>query len=354
MIKPVRKGEELPIKKLQVFLKENQLTDNPKSELQIMQFSNGYSNLTYLLQSERKEFVLRCPPIGAIKRGHDMSREYKVLSALHAAFNKTPQVYTYCEDTKVIGKPFYLMEKKEGIILTLKEAKNRAIPPKDFAVIADSWLNTFVELHQVNYEDIGLSDLGKPAGYVERQVNNWCKQYEKAATMQYDEVNKVMTWLNENKPVEYDHCLIHNDFKYDNIIFKDDTWKEVTAVLDWEMSTLGDPLMDLGSSIAYWTMDSDGPLVTQGLPSPTTLPGNPSRSEIVEQYAQKSGQKIDHIVFYYAFGLFKLCVIAQQIFYRYHNGLTTNQKFAQLDQSSKFVCLMAWQAIQKQRLERLF
>jgi len=282
-----------------------------------------------------------------------MHREYKVLSALHADFKKIPEVYMYCDDVSVIGAPFYLMEKMEGIILTLKEAQNRAISPEAFVTIADSWLNTFVELHQVDYKSIGLEDLGKPAGYVERQVSNWCKQYEKAATLQYDEINKVMAWLNENQPTEYNHCLIHNDFKYDNIIFKDESWQEVTAVLDWEMSTLGDPLMDLGSSLAYWTMESDGPIVTKGLPSPTTLPGNPSRTEIVEQYTKKSGQKIDHLVFYYAFGLFKLSVIAQQIFYRYHKGLTTNKKFAQLDQSSKFVCFMAWQAIQKQRIDQL-
>ncbi len=354
MTKPVSKGEELSIEKLQVFLHQQQLTNHASSEIQITQFTNGYSNLTYWLQTEAKSFVLRCPPAGAIKRGHDMSREYKVLSALQPAFNKIPKVYTYCDNESIIGKPFYLMEKIEGIILNLKEAKARSVSPESFATIANSWLNTFVELHQVNYKTIGLSDLGKPKGYVERQVSNWCKQYEKAATSQYDEVTKVMAWLNDNQPTEYDHCLIHNDFKYDNIIFKDDSWQQVAAVLDWEMCTLGDPLMDLGSSIAYWTMESDGPMVANGLPSPTILPGNPSRNDIVEQYAQKSGRTIDHMVFYYAFGLFKLCVIAQQIFYRYQKGLTSNQKFATLDQSSKFVCLMAWQAIQKQRIERLF
>lgn len=354
MTKAVGKGEELPIEKLKSFLADKQIISNSSGDIEIKQFTNGYSNLTYLIETEEKAFVLRCPPAGAIKRGHDMHREYKVLSALHPAFNKIPEVYVYCDDVAVIGSPFYLMERIDGIILTLKEAKNRAIEPDTFATIADSWLDTFVELHGVDYKSIGLQDLGKPEGYVERQVKNWCKQYEKAATLQYDEVNKVMVWLNENQPTEYNHCLIHNDFKYDNIIFKDDSWQEVKAVLDWEMCTLGDPLMDLGSSLAYWTMETDGSIVTKGLPSPTTLPGNPSRSEIVEQYAKKTGQKIDHLVFYYAFGLFKLSVIAQQIFYRYHKGLTTNKKFSQLDQSSKFVCLMAWQAIQKQRIDRLF
>jgi len=354
MEQAVRKGEELNEKALANFLKAHQLIENGLSDLELRQFSNGYSNLTYLLKIEGKELVLRRAPFGAVKRGHDMGREFKVLSKLHQVFPKAPQAYLYCEDKAVIGADFYIMEKVDGIILTLKEAKERVKNPTGFEVISENWLNTFVELHEVDYKSIDLNDLGKPAGYVERQVLNWCKQYKKAATMEFDEVDKVMKWLDENKPSKYDHCLIHNDYKYDNIVFKDESWKEVRAVLDWEMCTLGDPLMDLGTSIAYWTMPSDGPLVTKGLPSPTTLEGNPGRTEIVELYAKKSGRSIDHLIFYYAFGLFKLAVIAQQIYFRYSKGLTTDKRFASLDKSAQLVCIIAWQAIQKKRIDYLF
>jgi len=164
----------------------------------------------------------------------------------------------------------------------------------------------------------------------------------------------VMEWLQSNQPRDYAHRLIHNDFKYDNVVFKEDDWHSVKAILDWEMCTLGDPLMDLGTSLAYWTMSTDGPAIIQTLRSPTSLPGNPSRSDIVQTYAQKSGNTINHLCFYYVFGLFKIAVIVQQIFYRYDRGLTSNKKFAELDKVCAFLCTMAKQAIQKNRIENLF
>jgi len=354
MAQNVRKGEELKEDSLKEFLLKNQLIENVQSELDVSQFSNGFSNLTYLLQIENKEYVLRRPPFGAIKRGHDMGREYKVLSRLNNAFTKAPKAYAYTEDEAVIGASFYVMEKVDGIILTAKEAKKREISADEFPTIANSWLETFVELHEVDYKSVGLGDLGKPDGYVERQVRNWGKQYLKAATSEVPAAISVMKWLDENQPKEYDHSLIHNDFKYDNVIFKDESWKEVAAVLDWEMCTLGDPLMDLGTSIAYWSMASDGPIVNQGIPSPTAMPGNPSRTEVVEMYANRSGRPINNLIFYYVFGLFKIAVIAQQIYYRYHHGMTTDPKFAKLDQAAGLLCMMGQQAIKKNRIDNLF
>jgi aminoglycoside phosphotransferase (APT) family kinase protein len=345
---------EINSKALSLFLFKQQLIENKSAELTITQFTNGYSNLTYLLEFERKYFVLRMPPKGAVKRGHDMAREYKVLSKLHSIFPKAPKAIVFSNDLEILGAPFYLMEKVDGIILTTNEAKSRDIPPVDFRLISEKWLDTFVELHQLDYKSVGLEDLGKPEGYVQRQVSNWGKQYLSAATMEVPEAHHIMQWMENNQPHNYAHRLIHNDFKYDNIVFKDESWKEVTAVLDWEMCTLGDPLMDLGTSLAYWTMKSDGPMVAQGLPSPTLLSGNPGRSEIVEMYALKSGRNVDHLVFYYVYGLFKIAVIAQQIYYRYHKGLTSNEKFASLDKASQFLCLMGWQAVQKNRIENLF
>jgi len=268
------------IEGLTAFLYKKDLVQSQSSELKITQYTNGYSNLTYLLQIENKEFVLRRPPKGAVKRGHDMSREFKVLSNLQKEFDYAPKAILYCDDTTVIDSSFYLMEKVDGIILTMKEAMKRQLPPSDFKTISNSWLTKFVALHNVNYKAAGLEDLGKPDGYVQRQVSNWGKQYLKAATMDIPEAQKLMEWMELNQPKSYDHTFIHNDYKYDNVVFKDDSWQEITAILDWEMCTLGDPLMDLGTSIAYWMTPEDGPAV-EVLPSPTLLPGNPSRSEIV-------------------------------------------------------------------------
>jgi aminoglycoside phosphotransferase (APT) family kinase protein len=347
----VRKGEELPEAKLKEFLQKKELINSVESELFVKQFTHGYSNLTYLLSIEEKEYVLRKPPVGAIKRGHDMSREYKVQSGVQKGFSKVPQMFAYTDDASVLGSEFYIMEKVEGIILNYKEAKSRNIPANDYKTIANSWLDTFVELHQLDYSAVGLSDLGRPEGYVERQVTNWGKQYVKAATDNVPAAKMVMKWMQENQPKEHQHCLIHNDYKYDNVVFKDDSWQNVTSVLDWEMATLGDPLMDLGTSLGYWTVATDHDFVKQGIPSPTVFEGNPIRSEIVEMYANKSGRDVNNIVFYYAFGLFKIAVIAQQIYYRYSKGLTTDPRFANLNKASELCCNLAMKAIKTKSID---
>ena len=243
------------------------------------------------------------------------------------------------------------MEKMEGIILNYAAAKSRNITSNNYETIANSWLNTLVELHNVDYKSIGLEDLGKPEGYVERQVTNWSKQYVKAKTDEYPEAELVMQWIQENQPKKYDHCLIHNDFKYDNVVFKDDSWQEVSAVLDWEMATLGDPLMDLGTSLGYWTVATDHDFVKQGIPSPTIFEGNPIRSEIAKMYAEKSGRNFDNLVFYYAFGLFKIAVIAQQIYFRYHKGWTTDLRFANLNKAAELCCKLALKAIKTKSID---
>lgn len=347
----VRKGEELSAVKLKQFLQENHLIGSIESKLFVKQFTHGYSNLTYLLSIENKEYVLRKPPIGAIKRGHDMSREFKVQSAVQKEFSKVPKMFAYTDDAAVLGSEFYIMEKVEGIILNFKEAKKRDIPANDYKTIANAWLDTFTELHQLDYDAIGLTNLGKPDGYIERQVTNWGKQYLKAATKDVPSSEKVMQWMQENQPKNYQHCLIHNDYKYDNVVFKDNSWKEITAVLDWEMATLGDPLMDLGTSLGYWTLASDHDFVKQGIPSPTIFEGNPMRSEIVASYAKKSGRDIHNMVFYYAFGLFKIAVIAQQIYYRYSKGLTSDPRFANLDKAAELCCNLALKSIKTNSID---
>lgn len=352
--KPVRTGEELNHEKVKTLLLSNALIADTGSVLNVSQFSNGYSNLTYLIKVEDKEYVLRRPPFAAPKRGHDMGREYKVLSHLNPVFDKAPKTYVFCEDVNVLGAPFYIMQKVQGEILTASAAHKRKVSPDEFAIISNTWLDAFVEFHSIDYKAAALEDLGRPEGYVSRQVTNWGKQYLAAATDDVPAAQKVMAWMEENQPTSYDHTLIHNDFKYDNVVFQDDSWQSISAILDWEMCTLGDPLMDLGTSLGYWTTADDADFMKQGLPSPTVMTGNPSRSDIVQQYALKSGRSVDHIVFYYVYGLFKIAVIAQQIYYRYKHGHTQDPKFAHLNKAAALCCNNAWQAIQKSKIDKLY
>lgn len=353
-LKSVREGEELNAESIKHFMLKHSLIHRTDSELTVKQFANGYSNLTYLLEIEQREYVLRRPPFSAPKRGHDMGREYKVLQHLNPVFEKSPKVYVFNDNPKIIGAPFYIMERINGVILTAKSAKEKQISPREFQTISDTWLDGFVEFHEIDYKGAGLTDLGKPEGYVERQVTNWGKQYLAAVTEGVPAASNVMRWMEENQPKEYDHTIIHNDFKYDNVVFKDDNWMEISAILDWEMCTLGDPLMDLGTSLGYWTTANDPEFMKQGLPSPTLMQGNPSRTEIVQQYAIKSGRNIDNLTFYFAYGLFKIAVIAQQIYYRFKHGHTSDPKFANLNQASALCCNTSWQAIQKNKIDNLY
>ncbi len=352
MIKEVEEGDNIKSKALSLFLYENELIEDKASPLEVIQFTNGYSNLTYLLKVEGRELVLRRPPAGAIKSGHDMGREYKVLSQLSPHFSMAPKTYAYEDTRDVLGVPFYLMEKINGVVITYREAVKRGLTASDFETISTSWLDTFITFHNLDYRALGLEDLGKPEGYVDRQVTNWGKQYLKAATQDLPAAIKVARWMQDHQPKEYAHTLIHNDFKYDNLVYAENNWSQVNAILDWEMCTLGDPLMDLGTSLGYWVMESDGPVFGQTIPSPTIFPGNPSRSELVQAYAVKSGRNVDNLVFYYVYGLFKIAVIVQQIYYRYAKGLTQNPKFAKLDQVCAFLCETAKQAIEDKRIER--
>lgn len=353
-VKSVREGEELNEVNLKNFMYQQALITDVNATLSIKQFTNGYSNLTYLLGIDGKEYVLRRPPFAAPKRGHDMGREFTVLKHLNPVYDKSPKVHAYHKSPELIGAPFYIMDRVQGEILTAASALRRKVAPSEFKTIAHTWVDAFVEFHDIDYKVAGLSELGKPEGYVKRQVENWGKQYLAAATDDVPSAALVMKWMNEHQPKMYDHTLIHNDFKYDNVVFADDSWTKIAAILDWEMCTLGDPLMDLGTSLGYWTTASDPEFMKQGLPSPTVMEGNPSRTEIVQQYALKSGRNIDNLTFYFVYGLFKIAVIAQQIYYRYKNGHTNDPKFANLNKAAALCCNTAWQAIQKNKIDNLY
>ena len=349
----VRMGEELDVANLEKFLK----VQFPawEGQLLVTQFPSGYSNLTYLLKMGEQQLVLRRPPFGAaIKSAHDMGREYKILHALSKSYAKVPLPYIYTADENIIGAPFYIMERIEGVILRSKMPKEMIPDETTMSGIANGLIDTFVELHQLDYKAVGLSDLGRPEGYIERQIRGWTKRYSKSKTDEIPLLEKTAQWLNDNMPKESDAALIHNDFKYDNLILDKNDWTKVIAVLDWEMCTLGDPLMDLGTSLGYWVNQNDPDWLKALALSPTTSPGNPTRGELAARYAQKSGRDIENIVFYYVYGVFKIAVIAQQIYYRYKKGLTQDARFANLMDAIRGFGKVATQAIAKKQIDSLF
>ena len=351
--KDIRKGEEFPIEPLTNYLNSQGFDTNG---LAVKQFPSGYSNLTYFLSTNKNEYVLRRPPFGAdsLKGGHDMSREYKVLSKLKSEFKKVPDVHLYTEDKSIIGAPFYIMDCVKGYILSPDLSQENAPDAKTISKIADSLIDTLVSLHQVDIDKSGLSDFGKIDGYVSRQVSGWTERYFHAKTHSIPEMEFVAKWLNENQPTESGKAIIHNDFKYDNAVLDIDDPTKIISVLDWEMATLGDPLMDLGTTLGYWVDQNDAEELKLFQLSPTTLNGNPSRQEILTMYERKSGKPIDNPVFYYVFGLFKIAIIAQQIYYRYHKGYTKDKRFSMLSVAVNSLGIMANQAIIKNRVSDLF
>jgi aminoglycoside phosphotransferase (APT) family kinase protein len=295
----------------------------------ITRFTGGYSNLTYCLQTENEEFVLRMPPPGAnIKSAHDMGREFRVLSLLKPHYAKVPAPIIYCESAGIIGSPFYVMEKLNGIILRAHSAPKMNIPAETMHNLSVSFIDNLVALHALDITATGLGQLGKPDGYVQRQVEGWVKRYYTAETNKIASMDTVAEWIQKNQPREQPPAFLHNDYKYDNLLLDQSDLTHITGVLDWEMSTIGDPLMDLGATLAYWFEEGEGDVFKQY--NLSWLPGNFTRKEIIGRYAEKSGRDLSDISFYYVFGLFKNAVIAQQIYHRWKQGHSKDARFGGL------------------------
>ncbi len=350
-----RKGEELDAVRLADYLR--QIIDGMAGGLEIEQFPSGFSNLTYMLgavvNGERKEYVLRRPPFGAnIKSAHDMEREYKVLRALRDPYPKVPEPIVYCDDVSIVGAPFYVMERVQGLILRNKKPEALDLSAPVMKSLSTMVVDNLVALHAVDISTPELQSLGKPDGYVRRQVEGWLKRYENAKTDDIAHITTIAEWLLANIPHETDQnapTLIHNDYKYDNVVFTPDL-SGISAVLDWEMATIGDPLMDLGTTLGYWAEEDDPiPLKMFGL---TALEGNLTREEVVMRYADQSGRKIDHIVFYYVFGLMKIIVIAQQIYARFKQGFTKDPRFGGLIFVVQAGADTAYKALQSGKLRK--
>jgi len=325
----IRRGEELASDKLGAYLE----TSFPqfKGALSVQQFPSGHSNLTFLVRVGEQEMVLRRPPFGAnIKSAHDMGREYKILSHLHPVYSQVPRPLLYCDDASVIGAPFYLMERVKGIVLRDKAPQGLALEPKLMRELSNAFVNNLAAIHAVDYRAAGLGELGKPAGYVARQVCGWSERYVNAKTDDIPEMERVAAWLAEHLPPESGAALIHNDYKYDNLVLEPQNLTRLRAVLDWEMATIGDPLMDLGTTLGYWVEQSDPEERQSVAPCLTALPGNFTREQIVQRYAQVSGRDVSSIRFYYVYGLFKIAVIIQQIYNRWKQGFSQDPRFAEM------------------------
>jgi aminoglycoside phosphotransferase (APT) family kinase protein len=336
---PVRRGEELDLERLAAWLRGLGID----GEIAVTQFPGGHSNLTYLVRVGDRELVLRRPPFGTkVKTAHDMGREYKILQHITEKF-PAPRPLAYCDDPGVLGAPFYLMERLTGTIL------RKEIPPQlspELAPrLAESFVATLARLHALDWRALGLD--GKPEGYVARQVSGWTKRWHDARTDEIPDAERVSEWLAANLPGESGAALIHNDFKFDNLILDEGDWTRVVGVLDWEMATIGDPLMDLGTALSYWTQADDPEELQAFRFGPTTVPGMPIRRELAARYFALSGRPVEDLTFYYVFALFKNVGVAQQIYYRWKAGLTKDDRFAGFLDGVKALAHYAARAIER-------
>lgn len=329
----VKQGEELDIKAVEKWLanaiaNDPKLGEKPLGTAEVTQYAGGASNWTYRLKYQNRDLILRRPPKGTkAKSAHDMVREYNVQQTLYQQGLPVPKMIALCEDQSVIGCDFYIMERIEGIILRSNIPKELNFSHSEVAALCRNLIDTLVRVHQVEYKNTPLAKLGRGKGYCARQVNGWDKRYAQAKTINVPSFKLVRSWLKKNTPADIKTCLIHNDWRFDNVILDPQDKTKIIGILDWEMATLGDPLMDLGGALAYWVQADDNFIVRQMRRQPTHVPGMYSREQVVKYYLQQMQLDIDNWTFYDVFGLFRVAAILQQIYYRYYHKQTTNAAF---------------------------
>jgi aminoglycoside phosphotransferase (APT) family kinase protein len=324
----VREGEAFDLTAVEHYLQAH-VEDVPEGELEVSQFPSGASNLTYLLRVGHWEGVLRRPPLGPVPpKAHDMGRESGILNKLNTVYPLAPKPFFFCEDESVIGAPFYVMERRRGVVLD--DSFPEGVEPGDELCrgISRTVVDTLVELHAVDLEESGLGDLGKPDGFLRRQTEGWISRYEKAKTDEISEVEPLTDWLAGDIPESPPPAIIHNDYKLNNLVLNPEDLTEVRAVLDWEMATVGDPLFDLAVSLSYWIEPDDPDELKAVMPTVTVTPGFMTRKELIDRYAKECNRDLSEMHWYVVFGYFKLAGILQQIYARYKNGQTTDERFA--------------------------
>ncbi|MBD5633805.1 MAG: phosphotransferase family protein [Candidatus Eremiobacteraeota bacterium] len=321
----VRLGEALETERLEPYLRER--LPGAEGTFEVRQFGGGHANLTYLLRFGEREFVLRRPPYGPLpKGGHDMKREYRVLSKLYASFPLAPRAFLLCTDSTVLGADFVVMERRHGVVI------RRSLPaffdgnePARRA-LSENFVDTLAALHSVDYAAAGLSDLGKPEGYLERQLSGWTERWDAAHTNDRADAAELIALLRADPPASGAPGLVHNDFKLDNAIVASDDPTQLVAVLDWDMCTIGDPLSDLGNVLGLW-LEAGDPATFGSSTMPTDVPGFFTRAEVVARYAERTGRDCSRVAWYHAFSVFRYAVISQQIYARYVRGQTQDQRF---------------------------
>lgn len=324
--KAVRAGESFDVARMDAWLKEqvSGLIGAPN----VTQFSGGASNLTYLLKYQNRELILRRPPFGHIAKGaHDMAREFHIQQALKPVYPAVPDMISLCQDSAIMDCDFYVMDRIVGIIPRANLPRGLSLNESQTRQLCLGVIDKLIDLHQVDHQTAGLESLGKGDGYVQRQIGGWSSRYSKSKTWNTPGWSYVMDWLKGNMPNDVGNVIIHNDFRFDNVVLDADNPMNIIGVLDWEMATLGDPLMDLGNSLAYWVEAGDDRILQSLRRQPTHLPGMLTRQQVVEYYCDKTGFKTDNWAFYEVYGLFRLAVIIQQIYYRYHHKQTRNPAF---------------------------
>jgi len=328
----VRPGEQLDWPRLVAWLRDRLPACHipgldVSREPEVAQFPGGHSNLTYLVSFGRTDIVVRRPPLGPVPpTAHDMAREFRWLSAMHTVFPLAPRPYLLCEDTGVIGCVFYAMERRRGVVVRTEEPPTLANPPARRR-LSGTMVDTLADLHAIDVAGNGLSGLGKPAGFDERQVRGWSERWHRSKTTTLPEMDALADWLREHLPPDPVPAIVHGDFKLDNVMLDPDDVGRIIAVFDWEMSALGDPLVDVGIVLAYWSPTAPAGQ-RDALTTVIDRPGYFTRDEIVERYAARSGRDLSGIRFYEIFAVFKIAVVIQQIYYRFVQGQTTDARFA--------------------------
>jgi aminoglycoside phosphotransferase (APT) family kinase protein len=363
----VRKGEELNVGALSDYLRDK--IEGLEQGISIEQFPGGHSNLTYLIKpsstttprstatpgcesapTREREYVLRRSPLGPVApKAHDMAREFHVLQAINPYFPEAPKVYHLCEDPNIIGATFFIMQRRQGAILRTK------IPPEVEAVpdhpkkISEAFIDCQIRLHAIDVKATGLIALGKPEGFIERQLKGWTDRWNRAKTEDLPQMDRVVEWLTKNLPPSPPPTLVHNDYKLDNVMLRNKTFDQIEAVLDWEMTTIGDPLSDLGLTLCYWAWATAPEFRAMGLQAPSSMPGWYSRDQFAQRYAEKTGRDLKHLGYHEVLGVFKLAVILQQIYYRYHVGQTKDERFRDFDARVRVLAQLAESIMEKQK-----
>ncbi|HWE51278.1 MAG TPA: phosphotransferase family protein [Bryobacteraceae bacterium] len=343
----VRHGEELNVAALAGYLRGK--LEGAGDDIRIEQFPNGHSNLVYLIQTGGREYVLRRPPLGPVApKAHDMAREYKVLHAVHPHFPEAPEGFLLCDDPSIIGGSFFLMERRHGIVIRDKVPAELAAIPEHARLLSEAFIDCMVRLHAIDAALPHIAALGKPQGFVERQVQGWAGRWDRAKNEELPEMDRVVRWLHEKMPKSLDATLVHNDYKLDNVMMRPGGGR-VEAVLDWEMTTLGDPLADLGLTMCYWTWaakaQEDDP--HPATPVITLQPGWYTRDEFLHRYASQTGRDVSDVGYHEVLGIFKLAVILQQIYYRFHVGQTQDERFRHFDKRVRGLVKLAGMLVER-------